>query len=174
MGDTKELLLFRHAKAEPAGGDLDDIDRPLAERGVKDAQRMAKLLAARGWIPQFALVSPAARTTETWKLASDGMTPAPTVRSPEGLYLASSSRILSEIAKTPETVERLVVVGHNPGIGELARILSGQRSNAEARKLVDEKYPTGTLARFTFTGPWKDLAAGGSALTDFIRPKDLG
>lgn len=174
MGDTKELLLFRHAKSSRDDPDFDDFDRPLAERGVKDAPLMGRELAARGWIPQLALVSPAARTTETWKLASAGMNPPPKVRSPESLYLATSSRILSEIAKTPETVERLVVVGHNPGMEELSRMLAGQRSDAAARRLVDEKFPTGALARFTFSGEWKDLAAGGTALTHFLRPKDLG
>ena len=75
MGDTKELLLFRHAKSSRDDPDLDDFDRPLAERGVKDAPLIGRELIARGWIPQMALVSPAARTTETWKLASAGMNP---------------------------------------------------------------------------------------------------
>jgi phosphohistidine phosphatase len=174
MGYTKELLLFRHAKSSRDDPDLDDFDRPLAERGVKDAPLMGREMAARGWIPQLALVSPAARTTETWKLAGAALPAAPKVRSPESLYLATSSRILTEIAKTPETVERLVVVGHNPGMEELARMLAGQRSDEAARRLVDDKFPTGALARFTFSGEWKDLAAGGTALTHFLRPKDLG
>lgn len=173
MGYTKELLLFRHAKSSRDDPDLDDFDRPLAARGVKDAPRMGRELVARGWIPQLALVSPAARTTETWKLASAGMNPPPRLRSPESLYLATSSRILSEIAKTAETVERLAVVGHNPGMEELARMLAGQRSDEAARRLVDDKFPTGALARFTFSGEWKDLAAGGTALTHFLRPKDF-
>lgn len=174
MGQTKELLLFRHAKSSRDDPDLDDFDRPLAERGLKDAPRIGREIAAQGWIPQLALVSPAARTTETWKLASAGWASPPRVRSPESLYLAPAARLIAEIGKTPETVERLVVVGHNPGMEELSRMLAGQRSDAAARRALDEKFPTGALARFTFFGAWKDLAAGGTALTHFLRPKDLG
>ena len=66
----KQLLLLRHAKSSWDDPALADFDRPLALRGRKDAQRMGREIAVRGWLPQRALVSPAARTRETWEIVS--------------------------------------------------------------------------------------------------------
>ena len=170
----KTLFLLRHAKSSRDDPDLDDFDRPLAARGVEDAPKMGREMARRGWLPQAALVSPAARTLETWKLATAGWGAAAKPKSPEALYLAGASRLLAEIAKTPETAASLIVVGHNPGMEQLARRLAGPGSDAAALGLLAQKFPTGGLARVTFEGTWAEIGASSAVLRNFLRPRDLG
>ena len=171
---AKTLFLLRHAKSSRDDPDLDDFDRPLTPRGVEDAPKMGREMARRGWLPQAALVSPAARTLETWKLATAGWSATPRPKSPEALYLAGASRLLAEIAKIPDTAASLIVVGHNPGMEELTRRLAGLGSDAAALALLAQKFPTGGLARLVFDGTWAQIGVVKAVLTDFLRPRDLG
>ncbi|AZO42624.1 MULTISPECIES: histidine phosphatase family protein [Mesorhizobium] len=168
----KQLLLLRHAKSSWDDPDLDDFDRPLAERGLKAAQLMGRELAARNWLPELALVSPALRTRDTWRLVAAELSVRPRVELAKALYDASAADILSQIRKTDGSSGCLVVIGHNPGLEDLARQLAGPESEAKARKKLDEKFPTAALARFVFEGDWSGLSS--ARLTHCLRPKDLG
>lgn len=167
----KTLLLLRHAKSswdEPA---LDDFDRPLAQRGRKAAPAMGRVLSGRGWLPDAALVSAAVRTRQTWDLAAaelGGEIPAMFERS---IYEAPASRILDAVRRMPEEIGTLVVVGHNPGLEELSRMLASPDSDRIALARLTEKFPTGALARFNCDGKWRDLSS--ARLEDFVRPRDL-
>lgn len=168
----KTLLLFRHAKSSRDDPELDDFDRPLAPRGVADAPAMGKLIAGRGWIPDHALVSPAARTTETWTLARRAFGRDVPAIYPQKLYLASAETLFEQIRKVPEAVTTLILVGHNPGLEDCAVALCGEGSDGRAAAELRRKFPTGALARFAHEGGWDEIRPGAAALLDFIRPRD--
>ncbi len=170
----KQLLLYRHAKSAWDDPQLEDFARPLAPRGRKAAPRMGRTMAARGWQPQRVLCSAARRTWQTWELTAPELGGSPQVKSLRGLYLASPAQILREIHRTPETVERLMVIGHNPGLETLARRLAGPDSGGAELARLQEKFPTAALAVFAVPlEQWRALTWSGARLTAFLRPKDL-
>ncbi len=169
----RQLLLLRHAKSSWDNPALDDFDRPLAPRGRKAAERMGRELAARNWLPQRALVSPAARTRETWELVAAALPGSVSADFPDTLYDASAESILSELQRTPKAVKTLLVLGHTPGLEDLAGRLAGEHSQAKAFRRLGEKFPTAALGRFEFDGKWAGLTFGGARLTHCLRPKDL-
>ncbi|QPC93842.1 histidine phosphatase family protein [Mesorhizobium sp. INR15] len=166
----KQLLLLRHAKSSWDDPALADFDRPLAPRGIKAAKLMGRELAARDWLPDLALVSPALRTRETWRLVSAEV-PAP-VEFADELYDASSDTLLKALQRTPGFVGVLLLLGHNPGMEGLTKQLAGQGSDAKAMRKVEEKFPTAALARFVLDGDWAGLSS--ARLTHCLWPKDLG
>ncbi len=170
----KQLLLLRHAKSSWDDPDLADFDRPLAKRGRRNAQRLGREIAVRGWLPQRALASPAARTRETWEIVSEEWPRIPEVSFREALYEASAGELLAEAQRTPERIGALLILGHNPGLEDFARGLAGGDSEPRAWELLLEKFPTAALARFEFDGRWKELRSGAARLTDCLRPTDLG
>ncbi|QKC84559.1 histidine phosphatase family protein [Mesorhizobium sp. NZP2077] len=167
----KQLLLLRHAKSSWDDADLDDFDRPLAERGLKAARVIGRELAARDWLPELALVSPALRTSDTWRLVAAELPVQPRVASAQALYDASAVDILRQIRKADPSSNCLLMVGHNPGLEDLAKQLAAPTSEAKARKRLEEKFPTATLARFVFEGDWSGLSS--ARLTHCLRPKYL-
>lgn len=170
----KRLLLLRHAKSSWDNPTVDDIERPLAARGQKAARLMSRELAARDWLPDQVLVSPAARTRETWSLVAPGLPGVPQATFPTVLYMATAKRLLAEVQKAPDTAKTLLLIGHNPGLEELARRLANPNSEPVAMGRVQEKFPTAALARLVFEGNWADLDFGGARLTHCLRPKDFG
>ena len=170
----KQLLLLRHAKSSWDDPALADFDRPLAPRGLKAAPRVGRELTRRDWPPDLALVSPALRTRETWRLVSAELPARVPAEFAEALFEATAGDILAEVQQAIASAGCLLVLGHNPGLEDLARRLAGPRSDAGARRKLEEKFPTGALARFVVDDDWTDLAFGTARLTHCIRPKDLG
>ena len=170
----KQLLLLRHAKSSWDDPALADFDRPLAPRGLKAAPMMGRELARRDWLPDLALVSPALRTRETWRLVSAELPARVPVEFAEGLFEATAGDILAEVQQAMASASCVLVLGHNPGLEDLARRLAGPRSDAGARRKLEEKFPTGALARFVVDDGWAELAFGTARLMHCIRPKDLG
>lgn len=170
----KTLLLLRHAKSNWDDASLDDFDRPLAERGREAAPGMGKELAARGWQPDAVLGSAAVRVHQTWTLVAAQLTNAPKPTLSKALYMAAPARLLQHARKTPETVNSLLIVGHNPGLEEFAALIAGDGSDDASLARMREKFPTAALARFEFDGTWAKLRRGTARLTHFLRPRDLG
>jgi phosphohistidine phosphatase len=142
----RRLILFRHAKAEPRGAGMDDFDRPLAQRGREDAALMGRVLAGEGLVPDLALVSPARRASETWLYARDAF-PEAKAELRRDLYNAAPETIREEVEKSAEAADTVIVVGHNPGIHELAveLLIEGAASAAEIER-VAARFPTATAA----------------------------
>jgi phosphohistidine phosphatase len=144
----RRLILLRHAKAEPRSLGLDDFDRGLTERGRRDATLMGKVLAREGLVPDLALVSPARRTEETWRLAAEAF---PTAREKPvaELYDAPPMVIREAIDEASGEAEALIVVGHNPGLHEVAvqLMIEAAASSAQIGK-VAQSFPTATVAAF--------------------------
>lgn len=170
----KRLLLLRHAKSNWDNPDLADIERPLAPRGVEAALLIGRTIAQRNWLPDRALVSAAERTRETWRLAAGEWLSRPEPSFSQALYEVPAEAILGEIRRNGEDAETLLVLGHNPGLGDLADRLAGKASSGKLVKSLKKKFPTGALAVFEFDGDWAALDVGTATLTHFLRPKDLG
>ncbi|QKV17133.1 SixA phosphatase family protein [Oricola thermophila] len=167
------LLLLRHAKSSWDDPLLEDFDRPLARRGREAAPAMGRLMAERGWLPDLALVSPAARARETWALLAAAL-PAPVEpRLEPSLYMAAPEEILALLRALDTTPETVLVIGHNPGLEECAALLAAPGSDPRALARMRRKFPTAALARFAFEGPWSALGSRGARLLDFLKPKDL-
>jgi phosphohistidine phosphatase len=168
---TKTLILFRHAKSTWADN-VEDHERPLAERGRKAAPVMAKWLAGKGLKPTVALVSTAKRTQETWALIAPELGKV-TKRDVAEIYEAPAARILDAIHAVEHTVESLVIVGHNPGMEDLAKLLmkgDGGKSGAEMRK----KFPTAAIAVLDLpVDDWTEVKSHIAGLRDFVTPKTL-
>ena len=170
----RHLLLLRHAKSSWDDASLADFDRPLASRGREAAPLMGRELVRRGWLPELALVSPAARTRETWALVAAELAHSPPATFAELLYEASAETVLTEVRRTAKNVRVLLLIGHNPGLEDFARLLAGDGSDAKALARLHQKFPTAALARFKFQGTWAGLDAGAARLSHFFGPKDLG
>jgi phosphohistidine phosphatase len=166
----RTLQLLRHAKSSWDGDD--DHDRPLAPRGVRAATLVGVHLAELEALPDLVLCSTARRAVETWERAEAQLPERPPVRYDDALYLAPPERILARIRKVEDGVRRLLVVGHNPGLQELAvELAGGPRSEGAARI---GKFATGALASFSLRRVgWSDLDARAAELADFVRPADL-
>ncbi|RJK93788.1 SixA phosphatase family protein [Vallicoccus soli] len=157
----RRLVLVRHAKADYPEG-VDDHDRPLTERGERDAVALGRLLHDTCW-PDMVLCSTSVRTRRTWELAEGQADEPVTVRYEPSLYLASPRAVLGLVRGTSDDARCLVVVGHNPGTHELAVALAG-RGDKEQLAALAEKLPTAGVVVLGVDGGWDDLAEGGARL----------
>ena len=142
----RRLILFRHAKAEPRAPGGDDFDRPLAERGREDAALIGRALAGQNLAPDYALISPARRAAETWICCRDVF---PRIRAElnRELYNAGPEEIRACIEGVADRCDTLMVIGHNPGLHELAVELLIEASAAGAEiERVAGRFPTSTAA----------------------------
>ena len=164
----RRLILFRHAKAEARGLGGEDFDRARTERGRHDAALVGEALGKAGLDPDFALISPARRAAETWICARDAF---PRIRAEldRGLYNAGADEIEERIAKIADRCDTLIVVGHNPGLQELAVELLAKASAARADiEAVADRFPTATAVVL-------DIDPIGRASLDAVfHAKDLG
>jgi len=169
----RRLLLLRHSKAERSEPGTKDISRVLIDRGRKDAARIGAYMAAHALVPDRVILSPAARTQETWKYAATAFRPAPAAMSSERIYDATPHCILSVIKDTPPSAHTLLVVGHNPGLHDLALMLVAA-GDIDARELLREKLPTSGLVIIDFAfDNWSKLHPQSGRLERFVSPKSL-
>lgn len=170
----KTLILLRHAKAEPGQSNFDDFDRVLAPRGRNAAPRIGKWLAENGWLPGQAFVSTARRAQETWDLAAAAMPRAIAETRDRALYLATPGDILAFLGDHGGEADNIIVVGHNPGLETLARLLAGAGSDEAAAADLARGMPTAGLAVIECEcDAWCDTATAPARLVAFVRPHDL-
>ncbi|TIV93867.1 MAG: histidine phosphatase family protein, partial [Mesorhizobium sp.] len=167
----RQLLILRHAKSSWDDPKLADFDRPLGPRGLKTAPLMGRELSRRGWQPDLALVSPALRTRDTWRLVSRELPKHVPAEFAEELYEAAPAAILARVRQAK--AKSLLVIGHNPGLQTFTLRLAGAGSDEGVFKKLEAKFPTAALARFTVKNDWANLDFGDARLTHFVRPKDL-
>jgi phosphohistidine phosphatase len=160
----KTLLLLRHAKSSWDQPSLADFDRPLNQRGLRDAPRMGKELARRKTRPELVLCSPALRARQTLELFTGpaGLTMEP-IYEPR-IYNASARNLLEVIQETPGRVDRIMLVGHNPGLEDLFARLTERV----------EHLPTTALACLELKAQdWRDAATSRARLKWFVTPKGI-
>ena len=162
----KTLLLLRHAKSSWKDDSLPDHDRPLNKRGKQAAPRMGHLMKKQGLVPDLVLSSTARRARDTAEAAVKAAGHKEPIVFLEGLYLATAGELLEQARVVPdESVGRVLLVAHNPGMEDLVNVLAGTR----------EPFPTAALAAFRIEiQSWRDLALGVEAkLVNVFRPRDL-
>jgi phosphohistidine phosphatase len=167
------LSLLRHAKSSWDDPKLKDHDRPLNERGTRDAPRMGAFIASQKPIPQRVLCSTAARTRATLALVMTTWSPRPVVTFDQQLYLADWHTLLRRLKDARAPAAHMMLIGHNPGLQDLATTLAG-RCNCEDRKAIARKFPTAGLAIIRFeTSNWADVMPGSGRLDVYMTPSRL-
>jgi len=167
---THELLILRHGKSDWDAG-TDDYHRPLMDRGKRGAQRMGVWLLQQQLLPDVIVSSPAERALVTaQKLCKAAGMGDEGIQRDERVYGATAGDLLEVLACTPESVQRLMLVGHNPGLEDLIILLAGA---AVAMPDDGKLLPTATLARLSVMNAWKDLAPGCALLESITRPANL-
>lgn len=169
---TRRLILLRHAKSAWPDG-VDDFARPLADRGRRAAPLIGAYLARRRLTPDLVLVSPARRAEDTWSLVRKLLPETTAHRLEERIYESSAETLLAVIRQTAAATRTLMIIGHNPGLEDLARQLLASREGEHAERLL-EKYPTAGLAVFDVDGAdWSAVQPGRGRLKAFVTPKSL-
>ncbi len=166
-----DLFLLRHAKSSWDDPKLPDHSRPLNARGRNAAQAVGRVMRGLEIVPDLILVSSARRTLQTLELL-EAWNPAPRIEIVDGLYLAAGRVMLDFIHQVPDETQRLLVIGHNPGLHELALMLTSNDTSEEEHKMA-EGFPTGALAWFQTKNGWADLRERKATLNRFIAPGDL-
>jgi phosphohistidine phosphatase len=164
----RRLVLLRHSKA--AAGSA-DIERPLADRGFEDARAVGRWLISLGISPDRVVVSTALRAQQTWETAAAALAAnLPTVVDPR-IYDNSVEDLLAVIRGTPAAVATLVLVGHNPSMGELATVLDDGNGDPVAREAIARSYPTSGVCVFDVSTEWSRLDAAEGTVSSFAAPR---
>ena len=170
----RQLLLLRHAKSSWDDPQLSDHARPINLRGRQAAAAMAAEIKRLGLLPDTVLVSSARRTLQTLAALDPWDTP-PRIEPMDALYLASKADLVEVLRKVSPGARTVLLVGHNPGLHELALMLA--RHNAAAAdpqwQRLAAAYPSGALAEFAVATPWAELGEDSARLTRFLLPVDL-
>jgi phosphohistidine phosphatase len=168
---SRELLLLRHAKSDWDSGAFSDIERPLAKRGKRDAPRIGEWLYREGLVPAHIISSPAERARQTVLKVCKALDykKRDIVWEPE-VYDADVAALLDVLRRCPAAADSVLLVGHNPGLEDLVRHLTGgDHEEPEDGKLL----PTAAMARLEMPDDWSELGRGSALLLGITRPKDL-
>jgi len=166
----RRLMLLRHAKTERAAPGERDRDRKLMKRGRSDAPLIGTFMAHHGLIPDLALVSPAIRAQETWTLVAACFTKAPRMVTDDRIYNATTEKLIAAIGEARKA-HTLIVVGHNPGLHDLAIQLVAS-GDVAAREQLNEKLPTSGLVVIDLPfDDWSLLHGHAGRLERFVSPR---
>ena len=173
----RRLLLLRHAKTENDAPSGRDQDRRLDKRGLVDAAEIGGWIGRHPPFPESVLVSPAVRANQTWDIAWEamkGLMPPPQVEFVPDIYGADPAQLLEAVHAAVATDPKvLMLVGHNPGMHELALMLAGS-GDAAGRKELGDNLPTSGLAIFDFEiDDCSDVAFRRGRLAKFVSPRLL-
>jgi phosphohistidine phosphatase len=161
----QRLILLRHGKADSVSGTGGDLERGLTDRGRRDAALIGRVLADQGFTPDLVLVSSARRTRETWEELASAF-PGAKVEFTQDLYLASSNHLARVAEASAKNTECLMIVGHNPGLHELAIACAGAAALDDSGVL--DSFPTSAAAVFSKS------ETGGWLLERVMVPRDHG
>lgn len=164
------LFLLRHAKSGWDNPSLEDFDRPLSDRGRREVLWLGELLRGRGMSPARIVCSASQRTRETLAGVLPALTREASIDITRRLYDTPAERLLTIIREQLPTDDTVMLIGHNPGLEDLADILAAAGDHAMISALRD-KYPPAGLARFEFdVSRWREVAPANSRLVAFDTP----
>jgi phosphohistidine phosphatase len=169
---VKTLTLLRHAKSGWDDPALRDFDRALNAKGKRAAALIGTFLRGANMAFDHVVASPAVRVVETLAEVGRGYGETLAPAWDRRIYLASAVTLLDVVREASAEADHVLLVGHNPGLEDLAMLLVPD-SDAPLRVALEAKYPTATIAQMRFAGEWADLKAGSASLTRFVRPRDL-
>ncbi|MGH8895039.1 MAG: SixA phosphatase family protein [Actinomycetes bacterium] len=168
----RTLHLLRHAKSSWKDQALADHDRPLAPRGRRATRRMADHMRGSGIRPEAVLCSPALRARQTLGGISAALAPRADVTFDEALYGATAGVLLQRVQQMGDTIDELLLIGHNPALHDLAVQLATEGDERLVSRLR-EKLPTCALVTLVWAGTWVQLVPGNAVLHDLVVPRDL-
>lgn len=160
----KRLIIMRHAKSSWTSGAVSDHQRPLSERGRRDAPRIGARLRDIGWVPDLVISSDSERTLETWQCMQAEFPHPIEARFSHALYHRGLSAIVGECSMLPQEISTLLVLGHNPGWEDATSSLSGKwlrMTTANAALLESD------------ADDWTDAFDATWTLAEILRPKEL-
>lgn len=170
----KLLGLFRHAKSDWHDARARDFDRPLNKRGTRGAKVMGRHILEHGVAWQRALASPAVRSAQTIELAEAATGATIPIEWDRRIYLASSATLADVLREQPDRTDKLMMVGHNPGLEDLIFDLVPDDGSSPLRETVEIKFPTAAFAVLELDiENWADLEDGCARLVHLMRPRDL-
>jgi phosphohistidine phosphatase len=169
---SRHLALLRHAKSSWDNAACADHDRPLAPRGRRAAELLREHLRQQSDPPTLVLCSSARRTQETFAAIAPALGDDVELLVEPELYGASAGELLERIHAVPDAHVSAMVIGHNPGMEDLATMLAARGVDG-ALDRMSMKFPTGALARLRVPGTWRALAAGDATLVAYVVPREL-
>jgi phosphohistidine phosphatase len=170
----KTLFLMRHAKSDWSSPAATDHDRPLNRQGEKAAPQMSLYMNAQKYEPEIVLCSSAERTQQTWTAMELNQPKPPTFKTVPALYHASSTKILETICSVEPEYSNALLIGHNPGMHEVASRLTGEMQLGSQSLSSISAFPTAALAVLTFDiDAWSEVDWANGTLIDFMAPKRL-
>ena len=168
----RTVVLLRHAKSSWSDSTLADIDRPLAPRGERASKKLAEYIQRKRIQPALVLCSPSLRTRQTLEAVEASLGKHCAVKVVPQLYGASERELLEQLQALPESVGSVMLIGHNPGLHDLALVLASRGTDLAQ---LEEKFPTGALATLVVNSEsWAALGPGMAELVDYVVPKQLG
>ena len=167
----RTVVLLRHGKSSWSDSALADIDRPLAPRGERASRKLAKYIRRKRIQPALVLCSPSRRTRQTLKAVEALLGKSCVVEVVPQLYGASGQELLEQLRALPESVSSVMLIGHNPGLHDLALVLASRGADLPQ---LERKFPTGALATLAVCGEgWTALGPGTAELVDYVVPRQL-
>ena len=166
---TRQLYILRHAKSDWASDAPNDFQRPLNDRGIRNARMMGKWLAEQGILPRTIISSPALRAWQTAALACNGLGIDETrIQFEPELYLADLGTLMQTVNSLPAASASAMLVGHNPGLDQLVAYLAGN----ELPVAPDGKVmATATLAQLELEGDWSSATEAAATLVQLHRAR---
>ena len=161
----KEIYVLRHAKSSWDNSNLSDFERPLADRGISDAKKMSKFLKDMNIKIDKVLCSNAIRAKETFDLTADGFNfEIDKATYSDKLYFGDTTTIIQDLKELDESLNNILIVGHNPTLHYLVEILTNESIN---------RFTTCNLATISYNGEWASLNSQQCNIKSLIRPKEL-
>ncbi len=169
----KTLYLLRHAKSSWKDPSLDDFDRPLNKRGKLAGRLMGRYFHRDGIRPDMILCSAAKRAQMTLGLVAGELGGDIPTEIEDDLYMAGPEEMVQRLAHVGDSVDSVMIIGHNPGIEHLAVILTGD-GDGVCWQRMKEKYPTAALSVLTFDiATWRRIEPSSGTLVAFVCPRDF-
>ena len=185
---VRRFGLLRHGEAAGRAG-LPDAERPLTDAGRRDAARVGAAAADRRLLPDYVVTSPATRARQTWSAYARGLggaldpaVSANSVSIDARIYANHLDGLLGVVRETPDDYASLLLVGHNPGLAELAALFADVEPTSAAAGLqpspaavaawhrLGGAYPTSTVAVFVTAAPWEEVRPGTAVLSALLGP----
>ncbi|MEM7687202.1 MAG: histidine phosphatase family protein [Pseudomonadota bacterium] len=169
----KKLILLRHAKSSWKDAQLSDHDRPLNKRGQQASPVIASWLMELEHAPDHVFCSTSVRTRETYAMMQDVMTALPAAEYSAELYHAAPDTMLDLIRTAPKDAECVMLVGHQPGLGAMTRVLSRERATRRCERAF-QHFPTAAAAVLEFdVEDWGQVDYAMAKFVDFAMPREL-
>ena len=156
---------MRHAKAERDAKRWEDFDRPLSERGIRDATEMGRWLHDQKFQLDHLIASPALRTRDTARRVAEAMEFNGAIEFPQSLYEGANRAYSAQIALCPISVATLLIVGHNPALEQFVERISGEWVTLK----------TSAVAYLEYAGKdWSEIQSESLVFVDLWTPKSIG